>query len=161
MQLSGALRALNVVPAVSFHIASSNGSDDGLVFWMVKGEMMKRFALVLFMLVIALCGIGIVDSRAQETGFVPVCSGTNDTAAFQTIINGAASNPRTIKIPYQSDLTKRCKVTTITFPVNITLDNTDGSGIVRDTPSVVTVLGPVINPAGKTLFFGTGATSFL
>src|SRR5882672_6897853 len=98
MQLSRALRALNVVPAVSFDVVSSNGSDAGLVFWMVKGEMMKRFALVLFLLVIAFCGIGIVDSRAQQTVFVPICSGTNDTAEFQTIINGAASNPRIIKI---------------------------------------------------------------
>lgn len=121
---------------------------------------MKRLALVLFLLMIAFCGIGIVGSRAQQTVFVPVCRGTNDTAAFQTIINGAASNPRTIKIPYKSDLTKRCKLTTITFPENITLDNTDGSGIVRDTPNIVTVLGPVVNPDGKTLFFGTGATSF-
>jgi len=121
---------------------------------------MKRFALVLFLSMIAFCGIGIVGSRAQQTVFVPVCSGTNDTAEFQTIINSAASNPRTIKIPYKSDLTNQCKVTTITFPVNITLDNTDGSGIARDAPNVVTVLGPVVNPAGKILFFGTGATSF-
>ncbi len=109
---------------------------------------------------IAFCGFGIVGTRAQQTAFVPVCSGTNDTAAFQTIINRAASNPLTIKIPHRSDLTKRCRVTTITFPENITLDNTDGSGIARDTPSVVTVLGPVENPASKTLFFGTGTTSF-
>lgn len=122
--------------------------------------MMKRFASVLFLLVFAFCCVGIVDSRAQETVFVPVCNGTNDTAEFQTIINGAASNPRTIKVPYESDLTKRCKVTTLTFPVNITLDNTDGSGITRDTPNIVTILGPVINPAGKTLFFGSGTTSF-
>lgn len=121
---------------------------------------MKRFALVVFLLLLAFCGIGIVSSRAQQNVFVPACGGTNDTAAFQTIINGAASNPRTIKIPYKSDLTKRCKVTTITFPLNITLDNTDGSGIARDTPNVVTILGPVVNPAGKTLFFGTGTTSF-
>lgn len=121
---------------------------------------MKRFALVVFLLMLAFCGIGIVGSRAQQNVFVPVCGGTNDTAAFQTIINGAVSNPRTIKIPYKSDLTKRCKVTTITFPLNITLDNTDGSGIARDTPNVVTVLGPVVNPAGQTLFFGTGTTSF-
>jgi hypothetical protein len=122
--------------------------------------MMKRFALVLFLLMIAFCGTGLVSSRAQQTVFVPVCNGTNDTAEFQTIINGAASYPRTIKIPYKSDLTKRCRVTTITFPGNITLDNTDGSGIVRETPNVVTVLGPVADPAGKTLFFGTGTTSF-
>jgi hypothetical protein len=124
-----------------------------------KGEMMKRFGLVLFVLMIAFCGVGLVDSRAQQTVFVPVCTGTDDTAAFQTILKGAASNPRTIKIPYKSDLTKRCKVTTITFRGNITLDDTDGSGIARDAPNVVTVLGPVISPAGKKLFFGTGTTS--
>lgn len=121
---------------------------------------MKRFALVLFLLMVAFSGIGIFGSQAQQTVFVPVCRGTNDTAAFQTILSDAASSPTTIKIPYQSDLTTRCKVTTITFPENITLDNTDGSGITRDTPNIVTVLGPVINPAGKTLFFGTGTTSF-
>lgn len=152
--------ALNVVPAVNFEIIGSHGAKAGLLFWMVKGEMMKRFSLVLFLLMIAFCGIGIVGSRAQQTVFVPVCSGTNDTAAFQTIINDGDSNPRTIKIPFKSDFTKRCKVTTITFPGNITLDNTDGSGVARDTPNVVTVLGPVVNPAGKRLFFGTGTTSF-
>src|SRR5260370_469094 len=125
---------------------------------MLEGEIMKRCALVLFLLMVALSGIGIFGSQAQQTVFVPVCRGTNDTAAFQTILSDAASNPTTIKIPHQSDLTTRCKVTTITFPENITLDNTDGSGITRDTPSIVTVLGPVINPAGKTLFFGTGTT---
>lgn len=152
--MSGAFRAVSVVPGVSLE------ADAGLVFWMVKGEMMKRFALVLFLLVIAFCSIGIVGSRAQQTVLVPVCNGTNDTAAFQTIINGAASNPRTIKIPRKSDSTNQCKVTTMTFPLNITLDNTEGSGIARDAPNVVTVLGPMVSPAGKTLFFGTGTTSF-
>jgi hypothetical protein len=127
---------------------------------MVKGEMMKRFVLILFALTVAFCRLGDFGSRAQQAAFIPVCSGTNDTAAFQTIISGATSNPLTIKIPYKSDPKQRCKVTTITFPENVTLDNTDGSGIVRDSPSVVTVLGPVGNPAGKTLFFGTGTTSF-
>src|SRR5258706_1440404 len=122
--------------------------------------MMKRFRLVQLLLMIAFCGIGPVDSRAQETVFVPVCTGKDNTAAFQTIIERAPANPRTIKIPYNSDLTRRCKLTTFLFPVNITLDNTDGSGSGRDAPNVVTVLGPVVNPAGKTLFFGSGTTSF-
>lgn len=121
---------------------------------------MNRFVLVLSGLMVACSGFGIVGSRAQQAVFVPVCGGTNDTAAFQTIISGATSNQLIIKIPFKSDLDTRCKLTTITFPENITLDNTEGSGIVRDSPSVVTVLGRVINPAGKTLFFGTGTTSF-
>ena len=87
------------------------------------------------MLMVACCGLGIVGSRAQQAVFVPVCSGTNDTAAFQTIISGATTNPLTIKIPFKSDLETRCKLTTITFPENITLDNTEGSGIVRDSPT--------------------------
>ena len=121
---------------------------------------MKRFALVLFLLTIAFCGIGSVGSRAQRTVFVPLCSGTNDTAAFQAIISGAASNPRTIKIPYQSDLTYACKVTTMTSPETLLLIIPAGSGIAREAPNVVTVLGPVVNPDGKTLFFGSGTTSF-
>ena len=121
---------------------------------------MKRSALVLFLLIVAFSGFGIFGSQARQTVFVPLCRGTNDTAAFLGILSAAASNSTTIKIPYQSDLATRCKVTTITFPANITLDNTDGSGITRDTPNIVTVLGPVINPVGKTLFFGTGTTSY-
>jgi len=145
---------------VCFEIVRCNEADAGFLLGMMKGKMMKRFALVLFLLTIAFRGIGSVGTRAQQTAFIPVCSGTNDTAAFQAIISGAASNPRTIKIPSKPDSTNRCRVTTITFPGNITLDNTDGSGIARDTPSVVTILGPVVNPAGKTLFFGTGTTKF-
>jgi hypothetical protein len=121
---------------------------------------MKRFRLVQLLLMIAFCGIGPIDSRAQETVLVPVCTGKDDAAAFQTIKESAPADPRTIKIPYNSNLMKRCKLTTFIFPVNITLDNTDGSGIGRGAPNVVTVRGPAVNPASKTLFFGSGTASF-
>lgn len=92
-------------------------------------------------------------AHAQQTIFVPTCSGVDDTAAFQSIITGAASNPRTVRIPYKADLSKRCKVNTLSVPSYITLDNTDGSGIFVVTGQTLTVVGPRVNPAGKTMFF--------
>jgi hypothetical protein len=48
---------------------------------------------------------------------------------------------------------------TITIPSNITLNNTNGSGINRLAGQTITVQGPVISPS-KQLFFGTGTDSF-
>lgn len=105
----------------------------------------------------ALMVLTVTLAHAQQT-FTPTCSGTNDTAAFQSLISGAGGNPRTIDIPYKADLTKRCALTTITIPSNITLDNTRGSGINRLPGQTITVQGPIVNPVGKTLFFGSGAS---
>lgn len=111
-------------------------------------------------LVLFIFGFTFSSANGQVTTFVPNCNGIDDTLEFSSIISGAAGNPRTIRIPYYDDLNKRCKVTTLTVPAHITLDNTDGIGIALDSPNVLTVLGPVMNPVGKTLFFGTGTTSF-
>ncbi len=122
---------------------------------MYKQKLLPRlvfFASVLFLL-------NTIRVSAQAP-FVPNCNGIDDTLEFTTLISGAAGNPRTIQIPYYDDLNKRCKVTTMTVPAHITLDNTDGIGIAVDSPNVLTVSGPIVNPVGKTLFFGTGTTSF-
>lgn len=93
----------------------------------------------------------------QQTESWINCAGTNDTPAFQSAIDGASSAPRTIKIPRKADLTQRCMVTTLTVPSNITIDNTDGSGIYVSTS--ITDAGPRINPPGKTMFFGPGSVT--
>lgn len=123
---------------------------------MYKQKSLPRllfFAPILFLL-------NTIGVSAQTAPFVPNCNGIDDTLEFTTLIDGAAGNPRTILIPYYDDLNKRCKVTTMTVPANITIDNTDGIGITLDSPNVLTVLGPIVNPVGKILFFGTGTTSF-
>lgn len=94
---------------------------------------------------------------AQQTESWISCSGTDDTAAFQSAIAGAIGDPRTIRIPRKTNLAQRCRVTTLTVPSNITLDNTDGSGI--HVVTSITVAGPRVNPVGKTMFFGAGTVT--
>jgi hypothetical protein len=121
---------------------------------------MKRLLLIVSVLILATCSLSFYGARAQQTVFVPLCSGTNDTAAFQSIIAGAASNARTIKIPYKSNTAQRCALNTISIPSYVTLDGIDGSGIKINAGQTVTVQGPIINPVGKTLWFGTGTVSY-
>ena len=96
-------------------------------------------------------------ARAQETVFIPNCGGDNDTARIATLITRIGSNTGTIRLPYKDGT--RCAVNSITFPENITLDNTDGTGLQRNAGAVVTILGPIVNPIGKPLFFGPGTTN--
>lgn len=114
---------------------------------------MKRLIFV----IIAVLAIA-ATSRAQQT-FIPACAGTNDTAAFQTIITNAAGAARTITVPYKSNTNQRCALNTITIPSNITIDNTNGSGVKVNSGQTVTVNGPYVNPIGKTLFYGPGSTT--
>lgn len=116
--------------------------------------------LVVIALMLSLCPLIITPAHAQQTEAWVNCGGVNDTASFQAAITGAAGNPRTIRIPYKSDSTKRCALNTITIPSNITLDNTDGSGINKNAGQIITVLGPLVNPVGKAIFFGPGTVSF-
>jgi hypothetical protein len=95
-----------------------------------------------------------VTTHAQQT-FTPTCAGTNDTAAFQTIITGAAGAERTITIPRKTPAT-RCAVSTLVIPSNITLDNTNGTGIKVNTGQTLTT-GPVVTGPGKQMFYNIGA----
>lgn len=121
--------------------------------------MNLRKSITLFVLAgLVLAGLSFSRvQQAQQTESWITCAGTDDTATFQAAIAGASGNPRTIRIPRKADLSQRCRVTTLTVTSNITLDNTDGSGIY-----VVTSLssaGPRVNPVGKTMFFGPGSVT--
>lgn len=111
---------------------------------------MKRLLLAVLMLV------GGLTAQAQQTVFVPVCAGTNDTAKFTAIIATIGANTGTIRIPYKSNTNARCAVNTLTVPTNIALDNTDGVGIKVNTGQTLTVNGPRINPPSKTMFYNVG-----
>ena len=113
--------------------------------------------------ILILCAVVLTlahAARAQQTIFVPNCTGTaaTDTANIQALITNIGSNTGNIKIPYKANSSQRCRVNTMTIPSNISLDNTDGTGIVVAAAQTLTVLGPRINPAGKPMFFGPGTT---
>lgn len=103
---------------------------------------------------------------AQQTVFVPSCVGTAalDTAKFVAIkATVGSTNSATIKLPYKLDPTKRCKVNTLTLTSNITLDNTDGSGIAITNGQTLTVAGPIVAPSGLlwiNALAGQGTISF-
>lgn len=96
--------------------------------------------------------------HAQQTVFVPVCAGTNDTAKFTAFITLIGANTGTIRLPYKNGT--RCAVNNLTIPANITLDNSDGTGLKVNSGQLLTVLGPVVSPIGRQVFFGPGSTSF-
>jgi hypothetical protein len=103
-----------------------------------------------------------LPARAQQTVFVPSCSGTNDTAAFSALISAVGSNAATIRLPFKKGT--RCAVNSLTIPSNVTLDNSDGTGIKVNTGQTLTIVGPVVNPPGKQIFYnataGQGTVSF-
>lgn len=97
-------------------------------------------------------------AASAQTTFTPVCAGADDTARFTSIISTIGANTGTIRLPYKNGT--RCASNTLTIPSNITLDNSDGTGIKVNTGHVLTVVGPVVNPVGKPMFFGPGSTVF-
>lgn len=107
-----------------------------------------------------------IAASAQQTTFTVVCVGTaaTDTARFEAIktIVGA-TNPATIRIPYKLNTARRCKVNNLTITANITLDNSDGSGVFVVTGQTLTAVGPVVSPP-RQMFFnataGLGTVSF-
>lgn len=107
-----------------------------------------------------------VAASAQQTTFTVACVGTaaTDTAKFEAIktIVGA-TNPATIRIPYKLNTARRCKVNNLTITANITLDNSDGSGVFVVTGQTFTAVGPVVSPP-RQMFFnataGLGTVSF-
>jgi hypothetical protein len=98
-------------------------------------------------------------ARAQQVVFVPTCNGTDDTARFTSLINIIGSNVSTIELPFKNG--SRCAVNNLTIPANITLDNVVGTGIKVNSGQTLTVLGPIMNPVGKVMFFGPGTTTFV
>lgn len=98
------------------------------------------------------------SAAAQFTVFVPNCAGTDDTAKFTSLITTIGANTGTIRLPYKNGT--RCAVNTLTIPDNITLDNGDGTGIKVNAAQTLTVLGPVVGPVGKAVFFGPGTIVF-
>ena len=91
------------------------------------------------------------DTRVASVR-VPVCAGTDDTAAFSTLISQFLSNVGTIRLPYINGT--RCAVNTLTIPSNVTLDNSDGTGIKVNTGQTLTIQGPIVAPA-KPVFFNS------
>lgn len=110
---------------------------------------MKRFLLA-FTALLTLA----VGADAQQTVWVPFCSGTNDTAAFSNVIAAIGANAGTLRLPYKNGT--RCAVNTLNIPANVTLDNTDGTGVWVNTGQTLTVNGPRVNPDSKTMFFNVG-----
>jgi hypothetical protein len=114
--------------------------------------MKRLFLLALILLFHAL------PAQSQQRELVPNCGGDNDTARFAALVSIANGNNATIQLPYKGDI--QCAINTFTIPANITLDNSRGSGLKVNAGQTLTVLGPVINPVGKPLFFGPGARNF-
>lgn len=107
---------------------------------------------LLFLFLVALLA-GTV--QAQETTFTPVCLGSNDTAKFTVIIATIGTNTGTIRLPYK--VGTRCAVNTLTIPANVTLDNSDGTGIKINTGQTLSIAGPITNPDDKRLFYNVGS----
>lgn len=95
-----------------------------------------------------------IAGRAQNTIFVPTCSGsaTADTAALTALKTVLGStNPNTVQFPAKTDPTKLCKLNSITFPANITLDFTKG-GIQGVTGQTITI-GSMVAPPDRKVFY--------
>lgn len=114
---------------------------------------------LLCLFVLLFCSVVV---SAQQTIWVPTCAGTNDTTAFSNIITSIGSNTGTIRLPYKNGT--RCAVNNLTIPANVTLDNTDGSGVKINTGQTLTINGPIVGPV-KGFFFnalaGQGTVSIL
>ena len=119
---------------------------------------MKRIILKVALVFFAVL---FVTASAQGQAYTPSCAGTNDTAAFTTILTSIGSDTGTIRLPFMSG--SRCAVNNLNLPANVTLDNTDGTGIKVNTGQLLTIAGPVVSP--PKLFFanalsGQGTVSF-
>lgn len=117
---------------------------------------MRNLLCMVFLLVF------VFAAQGQQRIFVPVCAGTNDTARFTAIIATMGANTGTIRLPYKSGT--RCAVNTLTIPANVTLDNTDGTGIRVNIGQTLNPMGPLVSPVGKQFFYnataGLGTVSF-
>ncbi len=124
--------------------------EDFVALWM-------KIITMAFVLLVA----GLTTADAQES-ITLNCSGTNDTSELKRIVSTIGSTPGTVKMPVAKD--QRCAVIDLTVPANITLDNTDGAGFTLKKGGTLTILGNIINPSGKQIFFnalpGQGTVSF-
>lgn len=123
-------------------------------------EFLKCLASVVLVLS-AILVIGNEEARAQQVVSLN-CSGANDTAEFTRLTSSIPAIGGTLKI--QAREKARCVVGGATIPANVTLDNTEGSGIEIRKGETLTILGNLISPAGKQVFFnalaGQGTISF-
>ncbi|HYG78777.1 MAG TPA: hypothetical protein VD861_00230 [Pyrinomonadaceae bacterium] len=103
------------------------------------------------------------SAAAQVATFTPECDGADDTARFTALISSIGPNTGTIRLPYRAG--SRCAVNNLTVPANVTLDNSDGTGVRVNTGQTLTLLGPLVNPAGKRFFYnaleGQGTVSLV
>ena len=88
--------------------------------------------------------------RGQQRIFIPTCAGEDDTSRFTQILSAIGSREGTIRLPPEG---ARCAVNSLTIPPNVTLDNSEGIGIRINNGQSVVDAGPLINPAGRQLFF--------
>jgi hypothetical protein len=95
------------------------------------------------------------SAGAQHLTVSPRCSGSNDTAAFSTVISAAGSNPVTIRLPYFSTAT-RCAVNNLTIPANVTLSDEEDSGITVNSGQTLTINGGIVG-RNRRIFYGTGS----
>lgn len=106
--------------------------------------------------------VGLETTAAQQSIFTLNCSGNNDAAEFARATANIAPAGGLVRIKARDKA--RCVFGTETIPANITLDNTDGVGIEVKTGETLTILGNLINPSGRQMFFnaapGQGAISF-
>lgn len=121
--------------------------------------MKRLYPLTLALLLLA--HFPLPAARAQQTVFVPDCSGANDTAQFQAAVSAIGSNVGTIRLPYKAGT--RCAVNNLTVPASVTLDFSDGA-LKVNTGQTLTVVGPVNAPRGRQIFYnalsGQGTVSF-
>lgn len=94
-----------------------------------------------------------VNDRRVPTSLTPQCAGIDDTGAFSNITSTFASSGGTLKLPRLS--AGRCKVSNISIPDNVLLDNTEGTGVFVITGQTLTV-SRVQNPDGKQIFYNIG-----
>src|SRR4051812_23945316 len=101
-------------------------------------DMMKRpLKIFLCSAVLAIAILFSIAVTIEFTQFVPYCNGVDDTSKFTDAISIIGSNQATITLPYRI-ISKRCAVNDLTIPSNITLDNTNGSGIKINTGKTLT-----------------------
>jgi hypothetical protein len=114
--------------------------------------MMLRYFLVVAALVT------LTASARAQGAFVLSCTGsaTNDTAAVNTALTSIGSNIATIKLPYMTS--SRCTFNSVTLPSNVTLDNSEGSGVSMASGQTLTLSS--FTAPRKQAFFGSGSVVF-
>ncbi|HXD31060.1 MAG TPA: hypothetical protein VN643_08085 [Pyrinomonadaceae bacterium] len=104
---------------------------------------------------------GVTNVRAQEISEIK-CTAESDVSIFAKTISAIGAKVKTLKI--SSAGSRPCVAGTIIIPANVTVDNIEGLGVTVETGKTLTILGNIINPSGKQIFFnawpGQGTVSF-